>query len=1368
MDGMSSPQRKAVAKAAVKPASYALPGLKKKKKNTGEKTSERSPFKSPPRKNTNRMSVFGSFGKNRKNAGATTVVSNVFVDTTELESKIEKEEKKKHNEVEIAELPEKLNPTELMLLSFPFVGLVICTFGILKDLVLIPETASGKCYVNLKAFLPRSSFNSEAEYCSQQQRALFFLIPVGLQFLIVLLYFLLRLKKVIATTFGAKIFHIFLAISHVIMFECTGLIVGLFHFNEGLQLIWLIGYTYRMGFLTLREKICTIIFVNILHGIFLTTSKLMDTNITTNGSLVRTIVFPLFISLLLVVVNYQSDQGEKEHDRQTEILQRKYKVLEAQVTTTEKLLQCVLPKEIISTVKELAQTKGKKYCVSYNEVTVLFAKICGIHEMFEELPTVEVVGQLDALFKLIDNLTDVNSIEKIKTVGDTYMCASGLPTPNPDHAYNMVKFAFTMSEKVCQFNDKLDFKIGMCIGKIVAGVIGETKFTYDIWGDAANTASRMYSHGVKHKIQCPKETADQIKDRFEVSLRGVINVKGKGDMEVYFIVKALEGVDIEGSKINSTSIDDYRKMQMNVENIQQNNKSSSRRQSIGQNKLAALLFNGGGEALIGAMAQKKGHSELAVEKKEWVSDSLKTCQQCHDPFSLTNRRHHCRYCGMLLCGNCSKWKIDKKRACANCVELFEEAIDRNEFLRKRAEEEKKDKEARAKKNLVSAKPWTACLECVRSGTSRKLERNFLAKKKRDIFTSLVSYWMIILVASMWIEKFVHETLNGSCVDTGGEDVKSDGMYTSNRSPCGYDNGAGIISFTEVPMNALDTIAKREDVNEGVKVLVKLLVGGNNTKDVTINAVDLVGNKLTEMTPSLLYSWTTNEALRPWPGMTENLIFAHHLNLGIVIPLTVLWVVLSLKLDYETLWDTSVQPKAKCFCGGSCLNLYNDLLKIWVIHSDHIVVAFIATVIIGTLLFEMLYCHYYFGMILMIYLYALNTYAVMEHGIVFMLTIICMIAVVIYTTVLYTGTTSTPRLELREQTQFFFFFLVCVYPVVVQGKQVDMNMRQSFLNTEVLKTLKDVSNQERDKNIAMLPLPSVISEGLQKGKNVVIDAYGTVLFADIVSFTVFSSSDALAPIPSDRPKNLVKILNDMFSMHDALAVRAGVDKVKTLGDCYVAACGLLVPTANHAALLTKFGIGMHGVMRTLNDNFNLRGKGPKGKDLRIRVGLASGTVVGGVVGGKKFIFDLWGQTVEDAELMESEGIPEKVHISHATYLRARKDRDLEFTKRDDRPDLVDMGYSDPSYVATPKAKRFNRVEMINDWINEIFPKATEAKMLVDDVDFGITVEEHKRREQRASMVAIDGDDILFEENPLSRRSPTTIGGRSTSRGTKLVR
>ena len=132
--------------------------------------------------------------------------------------------------------------------------------------------------------------------------------------------------------------------------------------------------------------------------------------------------------------------------------------------------------------------------------------------------------------------------------------------------------------------------------------------------------------------------------------------------------------------------------------------------------------------------------------------------------------------------------------------------------------------------------------------------------------------------------------------------------------------------------------------------------------------------------------------------------------------------------------------------------------------------------------------------------------------------------------------------------------------------------------------------------------------------------------------------------------------------------------------------------------------MHGVMGDLNDAFNLRGKGPKNKDLRIRVGLASGTVVGGVVGGKKFIFDIWGETVEMAEVMESEGVPEKVHISQTSYLRARKDKDLQFTQRN--VDLSEFGYRDKSYIAEPAGRRPN--QSIGDWIAQIFPIIEEEK------------------------------------------------------------
>merc|ERR1719502_373813 len=202
--------------------------------------------------------------------------------------------------------------------------------------------------------------------------------------------------------------------------------------------------------------------------------------------------------------------------------------------------------------------------------------------------------------------------------------------------------------------------------------------------------------------------------------------------------------------------------------------------------------------------------------------------------------------------------------------------------------------------------------------------------------------------------------------------------------------------------------------------------------------------------------------------------------------------------------------------------------------------------------------------------------------------------------------------------------------------------------------------EKEKNYNLVPLPPSIRDMMRRNaedgdqQQIVIDSYGSGLFADIVSFTVFSSGI--------EPLQLVRVLNEMFSMHDTLATRLSVDKIKTLGDCYVASTGLLAASSNHASLLVKFGIGMHDVMYKLNTKFDLHGKGPKGKDLRIRVGVASGPVVGGVVGGKKFLFDIWGETVEQAELMESEGIPQRVHVSESTHLRARKDPDLRFEKR----------------------------------------------------------------------------------------------------------
>ena len=157
------------------------------------------------------------------------------------------------------------------------------------------------------------------------------------------------------------------------------------------------------------------------------------------------------------------------------------------------------------------------------------------------------------------------------------------------------------------------------------------------------------------------------------------------------------------------------------------------------------------------------------------------------------------------------------------------------------------------------------------------------------------------------------------------------------------------------------------------------------------------------------------------------------------------------------------------------------------------------------------------------------------------------------------------------------------------------------------------------------------ESLREGRNPALRANGSILFADIVSFTVFSNRT--------EPVRLVQILNHMFVLFDRLAKLHGVEKVKTLGDCYVASAGILTPSADHAESICFMGCGMHQVMAVLNDTYR--------EQLQIRIGVHTGDVVGGVIGLNKFTFDLWGTTVDIANLMESEGEAGRVNLSATT-------------------------------------------------------------------------------------------------------------------------
>ena len=173
-------------------------------------------------------------------------------------------------------------------------------------------------------------------------------------------------------------------------------------------------------------------------------------------------------------------------------------------------------------------------------MTVLFADIVGFTPLASKMKPVELVQFLNRVFSAFDRLAAKHGLEKIKTLGDAYMVAGGLPERRADHAEAIANMALDMQREILGFRSEagegFGMRIGVNSGPVVAGVIGIKKFIYDLWGDAVNVASRMESHGLANAIHCSASTWEHLKDRgFVLEKRGVINVKGKGDMTTYLL-----------------------------------------------------------------------------------------------------------------------------------------------------------------------------------------------------------------------------------------------------------------------------------------------------------------------------------------------------------------------------------------------------------------------------------------------------------------------------------------------------------------------------------------------------------------------------------------------------------------------------------------------------------------------------------------------------------------------------------------------------------------------------------------------------------------------------------------------------------------
>ena len=215
---------------------------------------------------------------------------------------------------------------------------------------------------------------------------------------------------------------------------------------------------------------------------------------------------------------------------------RAYALLAVEQERSERLLLSIFPRPIAERLKVSHGVIAERS----EEVSVLFADITGFTPAAERLPPEQVVEILDEIFSAFDELVDAHGLEKIKTIGDGYMAAAGIPTPRADHAEAAARAALAMRETLASLPAAagLSLRVGIDSGPAVAGVIGRTKFGYDLWGDTVNTASRMESHAPPGAIQVTERTRAGLGDGFVLEERPGVAVKGKGEMTTYLLVSS--------------------------------------------------------------------------------------------------------------------------------------------------------------------------------------------------------------------------------------------------------------------------------------------------------------------------------------------------------------------------------------------------------------------------------------------------------------------------------------------------------------------------------------------------------------------------------------------------------------------------------------------------------------------------------------------------------------------------------------------------------------------------------------------------------------------------------------------------------------
>ncbi|HAS40237.1 MAG TPA: hypothetical protein DCS93_07150 [Microscillaceae bacterium] len=266
--------------------------------------------------------------------------------------------------------------------------------------------------------------------------------------------------------------------------------------------------------------------------------KLAEQNAELDRSKLLTNAFIVGFALVFVIIGvlFYSYRRQK---RVNQIISRQQAEIVKEKERSETLLLNILPSQVADELKE----KGKASIKQYDKVSVLFTDFKGFTSIAEKISPVELVRELESCFLKFDEIIEKYNIEKIKTIGDAYMAAGGIPTANHTNPLDVVLAGLEMqyfmndlkTTKAAAGEPYWELRLGINTGKLIAGVIGKKKFAYDVWGDTVNTASRMESSGEVGKVNISGKTYSLIKDFFECEHRGKVSAKGKGEVDMYFV-----------------------------------------------------------------------------------------------------------------------------------------------------------------------------------------------------------------------------------------------------------------------------------------------------------------------------------------------------------------------------------------------------------------------------------------------------------------------------------------------------------------------------------------------------------------------------------------------------------------------------------------------------------------------------------------------------------------------------------------------------------------------------------------------------------------------------------------------------------------